>query len=334
MVLFIGAAIGLSSFGAHAQMPPSSDGSFMYSPGSNDAPAANMPAGMGMGMTPEEAAAMEAQMELEAAKSNKKRRDETVERSLRQVLPMAPEEIVKTLKAFEESRRAAEEPISVPTPQIHVETVSLDPGVAPSVIQTSVGHVTTLSFLDVTGQPWPIQDASFAGQFEMTAPEEGGHVIRIVPLSAHGVGNISIRLVDLITPVIFTLKQGLETSHYRFDARIPKMGPLAQAPLIDHGGLSAVAGDETLVSFLMGVPPSEAEKMRVDGVDGMTTAWSLAGNIYLRTPLTLLSPGWSSSLSSADGMKVYRVGDAPVMILSDRGRMVQARIASWENEDE
>ena len=165
----------------------------------------------------------------------------------------------------------------------------------------------------------------------MTPPEEGGHVVRITPQSAHTIGNISIRLVDLITPITFTLQTGLDEVDYRFDARIPKQGPLAKTPLIEHGGLkSVVGGDENLVQMLDGTPPGGSDKLKIDGTDGRTSVWRLTGRIYLRTPLTLLSPAWSSSVTSADGMNVYVLNDTPVILLSDEGRMVRAHIAATE----
>jgi intracellular multiplication protein IcmK len=119
--------------------------------------------------------------------------------------------------------------------------------------------------------------------------------------------------------------------HYRFDARIPKNGPLAKTPLIEYGGLNTVAGgDENLVQMLDGTPPGSAEKLVVEGTDGRTSAWRASGHIYLRTPLTLLSPAWDSSVSSADGTNVYTMNDTPVILLSDQGKMVRAHIATDE----
>jgi intracellular multiplication protein IcmK len=165
----------------------------------------------------------------------------------------------------------------------------------------------------------------------VTPAEEGGNVVRITPSSAHNIGNMSIRLVSLITPVTFTLRTGLDTVDYRFDVRIPKLGPLAKVPLIEHGGLkSVVGGDENLVQMLDGTPPSGAEKLKVEGTDGRSSAWRMSGRLYLRTPLTLLSPAWSSSVSSADGMNVYVLNNTPVILLSDEGRVVRASIAASE----
>lgn len=276
--------------------------------------------------SPEEA---QQQLEEEAAEQEKKAQQKTFDDALKQLMPLTPEQIRALYAKFRESRQAAETPIQIPETKTVVQTISLDPSQAAPVVRTTPGYVTTLSILDSTGAPWPIQDISFAGKFDITPPEEGGHVVRITPSSAHGVGNMSVRLVDMITPVIFTLATGLDETDYRFDARIAKTGPLAKTPIIEFGGISAVAGtDQNLMSVLDGTVPSGAEKLSVKGVDGRTTAWRVEGRIYLRTPLSLLSPAWDSSVASADGTTVYTMNDAPVILLSDEGKMVRARIAA------
>lgn len=264
------------------------------------------------------------------------RSPEEIEKMIRQqafnaaltgLLPMNPDEIRKLLERFDETQQAVEVPIyPYPEPEVVVQTVSLDPGTKPPVIKVGVGHVTTLTVLDVTGAPWPVQDLTFAGNFEVIPPEAGGHVIRITGMSEFGYGNISLRLNELKTPVTFTLKTSRDSVHYRFDARIPEYGPYAETPLID-GGLTLVAGNSILGSILDGVPPTGAEKLSVNGVDGRTTAYQIQGVTYVRTPLTLLSPGWSGSVSSADGMNVYAIANSPVLLLSDRGQVVRAGLS-------
>ena len=299
-------------------------------------PAANLPLGKPMPATANALnmqAPVETQADIDAKLEMRKKKveEQVFNQALAEILPMSPEEIRKLLDVFRPIRQAAETPLAEPVPKIRMETISLDPAQVPLVIRTSPGRVTTLTVLDSTGAPWPIQDVSWAGKFDMTPPEEGGNVVRITPQTAHTMGNISMRLVDLITPVTFTLNTGLDVVDYRFDARIPKLGPLAKTPLIEHGGLKSVVGtDENLVQILDGTPPSDAEKLKVDGTDGRSKAWRVSGRMYLRTPLTLLSPAWSSSVASADGMNVYVLNNTPVVLLSDEGRVVRASITGSE----
>lgn len=277
--------------------------------------------------SPEEAAA---QAEMEAEEQKNRMRDEAFEQSIKTLLPLGPNEIRRTLEVFKDSRQAAETPIATPSASVKVTRISLDPAATPEIIKTAPGHVTTITLLDMSGQPWPVQDVSWAGRYELAPPEDGGHVIRVTPSSAHGIGNISIRLVDLVTPITFSLQTGLDEVYYRYDATVPGKGPLYRPPLMQVTGPTSMAGDIELVSVLDGVPPSSATALRVDGVDGRTRAWEVNGTYYLRTPLSLLSPAWNASATSADGTNVYAMNAAPVLLLSDQGRMVKAQVRTAE----
>lgn len=257
-------------------------------------------------------------------------REQAVNAALAGLLPMEPDEIRRLMERFDDTQQAVEVPVyPYPEPEVLMDTLSLDPGAKPPVVKVGVGHVTTITMLDVTGAPWPIQDLTFAGNFEVVTPEPGGHVIWVTGMSEFGYGNISLRLLNLKTPITFTLKTSRDSVYYRFDARVPEYGPYAQAPLID-GGLSIVAGNSVLGSILDGIPPEGAARLDVAGVDGRTSAYQYQDTTYVRTPLTLLSPGWSGSVSSADGMNVYAVTNAPVLLLSDRGQVVRARLSEEE----
>ncbi len=253
-------------------------------------------------------------------------RQEAFDAAITGLFPMRPNEIKEVLRQYDTTTRAVEEPVyGVPTPKISVETISLDPGVAPLTLKTATGHITTLSLLDATGAPWPIQDIGWAGDFEVIEPEEGGHIIRITPMSIAAYGNMSIRLLKLKTPVTIMLSTSKDEVQYRVDARIAEMGPQS-VPQIIEGGSEINAGGETIMSVLDGTPPSGATRLNVGGVDGRTTAYKLNNVTYVRTPLTLLSPGWQQSVSSADGMNVYALNDTPVLLLSDRGRFTRASL--------
>ncbi len=260
-------------------------------------------------------------------------RTEAFNAALQGLLPLRPDEIRTLLEHFDRTQESVELPIyAAPKPEVTVETVSLDPGASPVIVKTAYGHVTTLNLLDMTGAPWPIQDISWAGNFEVieASSAQGSHIIRISPQSEFATGNMSIRLLTLKTPVIISLETSREIVHYRFDAIVPEYGPMAQAPLIDKG-ITTVAGDADIASVLQGVPPKGAKKLDVAGVDGRTTAYAFKGGTYVRTPLTLLSPAWSASVASADGMRVYAIKAAPVLLLSDKGKMVRAHVSQRED---
>ena len=108
----------------------------------------------------------------------------------------------------------------------------------------------------------------------------------------------------------------------------------AVSAVIEKGGIETVAESEGLIKFMDGYVPSDAEAMTVSGADGRTRAWKMGGRVILRTPLTLLSPSWDSSIASGDGRRVYSLKDTPVVLLSERGQMVQAHLSMGALADE
>ena len=258
-------------------------------------------------------------------------RTEAFDAAITGMFPLSPDQIQNLLKRYDTTQEAVESPpYDAPRAEISVQNISLDPGVAPPVVKTAVGNVTTINILDATGAPWPVQDVTWAGDYEVVEPEEGGHIIRITPMSHFARGNIVIRMLTLKTPLTMTLETGRDVVQYRVDARIPEYGPFATAPIM-QGGKSLVAGSPDLTSILDGVMPNGMTKLQVAGVDGRTTAYVMGGTTYIRTPLTLLSPAWQSSVSSADGMNVYALSSAPVVLLSDGGEFMRATISEKED---
>lgn len=258
-------------------------------------------------------------------------RTEAFDAAITGMFPLSPDQIGSLLKKYDTTQKAVNEPpYDAPKPEISVQNISLDPGVAPPTIRTAVGNVTTINVLDATGAPWPVQDVTWAGDFEIVEPEEGGHIIRITPMGQFARGNIVIRLLTLKTPLTMTLETSREVVQYRIDARIPEYGPFANAPLMQGAKSTLVAGSPDLTSLLDGVMPGGMQKLDVSGVDGRTTAYTMNGTTYLRTPLTLLSPAWQSSVASADGMNVYALSNAPVVLLSDGGEFQRAVLKEKE----
>lgn len=261
-------------------------------------------------------------------------RSQAFEAALQGLLPLRPEEVRILLERFDRTQESVETPIyPPPKPLSVVETLAMDPGAEPTKIKTSVGHITTVNFIDMTGKPWPVESVSWAGDFEVmenVGEKEGGeNIIRITPRTNFARGNMSVKMIELPTPIIVVLEANRDEVHYRFDATVPQNGPQAEIPIIDQG-ITLAAGRADLSSLLQGIVPNSAVKMNVAGVDGRTSAYNYNGLTYLRTPLTLLSPGWNSSVASADGMRVYELQNTPIVLLSENGKMVRAQLSDRE----
>lgn len=279
--------------------------------------------------------ALQEDPEVTKAKAEAELRKVVFKAATEQMMPLKPSEIRRMLELYDETKQASETPIyPTPEPESSFQGISLDPGTKPLAIKTAIGNVTTLSIVDITGQPWPIQDLTWAGDFQIEQPENGGHLLRITPTSEFAKGNISMRLVGLNPPVIFSLKAERQSVHVRLDVQIPEVGPKGILPPMDMP-ISTKAGDDFMTSVLVGVVKGkDTTQLNVEGIDGRTTAYSQGGMVYIRTPYTMLSPAWVKSVQSGDGTKVYALNSTPVILLSDKGKMVRAYLSPKETSDE
>jgi intracellular multiplication protein IcmK len=281
-----------------------------------------------------EEAAMQAQAKAEIVQNKREQEHmaKSYDRASAGLIPLTSDQVREFMRKAESNQAAAVPPATgTPKAQVRLATLPLDPGVEPPQVNLVAGYVTTITIVDASGATWPITDVGVGGSFEVTPTTSGSHVVRIMPLTRYGAGNLSVLLKDLPTPIIFRLAVGGPTVDMRYDARIPKLGPNARPPLIDRPKLEA--GDKDIVMILDNAPPQGAKRMKVSGLDARTMVWDMGGKVFVRTPLTLLSPSWDASVASADGMKVYEIGDAPVLLMSDNGVMVRGRLSREDERD-
>lgn len=257
-------------------------------------------------------------------------RDEAFNAAVNGFLPLRPDEIRRFLEIYDEVKQASNTPVyPYPRPENKVQEISLDPADPPPVIKLATGHVTHLAFYDITGERWPMNGYTFAGDFELNPPEEGGSSIRLIPMSDFAYGNVVVQLSQLKTPIIFTLQAQREIAHSRYEAIIPELGPFAKPGLMANtSGPRSTAGSYQAVSILDGTPPENAQSMNVSGADSRTKAYLMGSDVYLRTPHTLISPAWKESASSGDGMNVYVIKNTPVVLLSEKGKIIRTFIGT------
>ncbi len=247
--------------------------------------------------------------------------------NIENTLPMSPDQIQKLRSLYQQSQfAAASTPDTPPRPTATSVFVDLSPGATPPVIRLSQGFITSLVFLDSTGAPWPIQaydvgnPQAFNIQWDRTT-----NTMMIQSMTMYNYGNLAIRLRGLPTPIMITLIPGQKAVDYRVDMRVQGYGPNATA-LPTGNGLPASA-DPTLLGILDGVPPDGAKLLNVTG--GECQAWLAGSTLYVRTRLDVLSPGWLSTMSSADGMHAYAMQPTPVLLVSQNGKVLQLKVEGF-----
>lgn len=253
--------------------------------------------------------------------------DSSFDAALRSLMPMSPQQVEDFRRHHEDMERAEHLPLMDLKPVSRSIDLSLQPGEVAPVIRLAGGNVSTITFSDRTGQPWPVMSVTTGNPQAYVAqsagaPEES-NIIVISPLTYYGKSNMVVTLMGHPVPIILTLESGTQEIDYRVDVRINERGPNARYDIVGASTLPAT-GDSVMLSFLDGVPPSDAQRLntRRAGVE----AWRYDDMLYVRTEREMLSPAYISRSSNVSGVNVYVLVDSPVLILSKDGKMETVHI--------
>lgn len=250
--------------------------------------------------------------------------DPDFQAGLRALFPMSPEQEQELRRRGIDAQRIAA-PSEVKTLQ-ETKPVSLAPNSTPLRVLTELGAINAIAFVDQTGEPWPIAEIRWPAGFSGQNPPKGSHVMMLEPKAKFERGNLVVRLDGLATPIPLDLAPGDGKAHGTFNAVIPRNGPNAKPTLIDR---PLSAGDDALLAALTGVGPAGGVPVRVQGAPVDTRAWRIGDDVYLRTSLNLLSPGYREA-TRGEGMSAFRLRFTPVLILSDSGSRVRVRLGGSE----
>jgi len=242
----------------------------------------------------------------------------------KQLFPLSPEQTIRLKQMYHTSEYArASSAGTPPKPVATSQFVNLSPGSTPPAIRLAQGFVSSLVFLDSTGAPWPINayDLGDPAAFNIQW-DKSSNTLMIQSNKLYTYGNLAVRLRGLNTPVMLTLIPGQKAVDYRVDLRVQGHGPNAKTMVIEDG--IPAAANNILLHILDGVPQHGSKHLTVSGGDAR--AWLLNEKMYIRTNLTVLSPGWLASMTSADGMHAYEMQKSPVILVSWHGKVMQLKV--------
>ncbi len=252
------------------------------------------------------------------------KRSRAVDQYMEKSVPLRPNEIRRLRYLAKEAQKATQRPIGkAPKPIIRTQDLDInDPN--PTVVFVSSGYATSLVYFDQSGAPWPVESVVIGDEtsFASSIIGEMQNIITINPLRAFGQGNMLVNLRELPVPLVVTLSGSDEQVHARLNLRIPRSGPNAKIETIVENNMSS-APDE-LLDILDGKAPPLAVRHELKGIDG--DVWEVDGDIYVRTDGMLISPAWKRSVSSATGLRVYKLGMVSELLFSINGKTVKASV--------
>lgn len=287
-------------------------------------PGSNLTAAPAPSMQQVELQAFNAALNQQASQLQQTERDQAFRGVMQQAMPLTPEQILQLKYLYSQTQRASQAPPGIPpVPTSTTELVNLAPGAVPPVVRLSQGFITSLVFVDATGAPWPIAAYDLGNPTAFNIQwDKKNNILMIQSKDAYTYGNLAVKLQDLPTPVMVTLIPGQQVVDYRVDMRVQQMGP--QAKVSPTGSGLPGQADPVLLGILDGVPPAGSKALQVYG--GQAQAWSAGGKLLLRTRMTVISPGWIATMSSADGTNAYLLQNTPTILVSDNGALEQLRI--------
>lgn len=246
---------------------------------------------------------------------------------LQQNMPLTPQQIVQLRQQIDTAQRASSVSPNVPPKPVSTTLiVNLEPGATPPAIRLAQGYVSSLVFVDSTGAPWPIASFDIGHPQAMNIQWDGkSNILLLQAVLPYSDGNMVIRLLGLPTPITLELVSGQRVVDYRVDIHVPGIGPNTKdlpvgTPLPD-------SANQLLLGVLDGVAPAGSRLLHVQGADAQ--AWLLRQKLYLRTRLTVLSPGWFGKMVSPDGMNAYELPKTSSVLVSRYGEPTELRIEGF-----
>ncbi len=254
-------------------------------------------------------------------------RDAQFQRALREALPMSPDEVTRYRRESEGVRRATVAPLGAVRPVTRSIRLSLKPGEQTPVVHVKPGSVSSLTFSDITGAPWPVLSVvtgNPSAYVAQSAGEEGKtNIIVVSAIQDYYPSNMLVTLVGHPVPVSIALSPEGNDLDYRVDVAVMNRGPNASQDVVGVSNM-APTNDLTMVKFLDGVPPDGARRMGTTSSE--VEAWKFEDVLYIRTRGDVLSPAYTARTSNVSGVHVFTMAESPVVIVSTDGRLANVRL--------
>ncbi|NTF17298.1 hypothetical protein G6L37_02480 [Agrobacterium rubi] len=246
--------------------------------------------------------------------------DAAFKEALKGIVPLSDDQVRKLRTELDKIDKAQGEPLTAVKPSTRSIQVSLRSGEYPAVINTAPGWISTITFSDVTGQPWPVLSVTNgnpdAYNIQSSGPEGSTNIITISSKQGYVPSNIAVTLVGAKVPILMTLQPTDKGQvDFRVDALMDQRGPNAAFDMITNESLSPT-DDATMLAFLDGVPPSGAKPLKSSSRE--VQAWRYNDLTYIRTDKALMSPAPIRKTSNASRTNIWVINEMPVVMLSDR----------------
>lgn len=227
---------------------------------------------------------------------------------------------------------AEDDPHMLASPASRSLNVSFEPGAQIPIVRLAQGYPAAITFLDATGQPWPIAWDLTTNKAPIRAvginacvPQAGSNILQISPITRYPRGGLLVTLKDAPKPISFMIVAGTGSYDADLTVRITKRGPNAKDQASALGAVPDTS-DPVLNNLLDGIPPMEAVPLLVSGVSAdRLRAWKLKNTMYIRTTFELSSPAATAHVSEFD-VTAYAAPFSSRLLVSIGERLVPVSV--------
>ena len=259
--------------------------------------------------------------------------------------PAALHEFYKNYDAGQRALDGTDDPLRLAVPVSRSVSISLVPGAETNIIRIAQGFPASVTFLDDTGQPWPIAwdittaksggcDAQGQGQnaavrsvgIYACVPDHGSNVLQLTPISRYAQGGVLVSLQGAPKPIAFMVIGGTGSYDADLTARVGGRGPNAK-DLPTQVSDAPATGAAFLTQMLDGAPPASAAPLQVAGISpDRMRAWKLGDSMYLRTDYRLVSPAPTAE-ESEYGTTIYQIPESSEVLVASADRLISVSLS-------
>jgi intracellular multiplication protein IcmK len=252
--------------------------------------------------------------------STNRTKNKAFQKSINTRFPMSRQEIKKLRKRMEQTEKAVRGESS-PEMTTRTRNLSFETGNKPPVLKIAPSYVTTVSFVDATGKPWPISSVTLGNPnyYNVVQPEGEGHIITVSALQEYADSNLSITFQDKNMPVTIQLKteSGKESTDSLVVFKTDKRGPNAETPAIGPSPESTIGN--VMIAFLDRVPPSSAQRVEISPDVHGVSIWNYDNSLYVRTKHPVMWPAWTAVSQGSNDVSVYQMPEVSSLMVTRNG---------------
>lgn len=248
---------------------------------------------------------------------------------MRNELLLPPEEIVKHRIKRQEIKKANSIRVTGPVKEIFDTRDLPMEQLKPIEVKIVPGYLSTITFFDSTGSPWPVEYAQPGNKtFSMSVAGEKGNIINLDTSEMYSDANASIGLVGQNSNYIIKLVANDKENTSKLSLRVPDRGPEASEIRINSRDIVENAPEE-MYDIINGRVGSlkDAKNLSITGVEA--DGYKYNGFMYIVSRHTLLSPARENAISLPSGTTAYKIYPTSTLQFSVNGERVFATVKDY-----